>query len=99
MYAFRQAVRQDGGRPETGQMRELREVICQRLDVNDILIRGPEPESVPNQDGRIELVEDLLLVGQLFCHPIAERRLAAVSRNAQVKAPEGLVLRRDEDKR
>src|SRR5574341_2073825 len=82
---------------EPGQMRQLREVIGQGADIEHILVVGPQAKTLPNQNTGVELVEKLLLIEQLLRHTAAERRLARVTGNAQIKAAQRLVLGWDQD--
>src|SRR5487761_775432 len=97
MDTLRDAVGQHARIVQPRKVSELREVVGHRLDVYDILVGGPQTEAVANQDGRVELFENLLLRDEFLGHEIAERGLAAVATDAEVEAAQSLILRWNKD--
>lgn len=75
----------------------MREVIGQSTDIDHVLVVGPKPEALPDQDAGVELIEDLLFVEQFLRHPAAERGLARIPGDAQVEAAQRFVLGRNQD--
>jgi len=80
-------------------MRQLREVVGQRADIDGLLIFGPQPKAGSDQDGGVQLVQKLLLVGQLLQHLAAEGGPATVRGDAHVerRAADHLFFARDQD--